>query len=318
MNKENPKVLNKFLIYLRAIKNYSPRTISGYNLDLLTFFKFILEYLNLDIEIKDINIFILADIKESHIIAFLVYLNKVKNNSPETRNRILSAIKSFYKYLIIKYSYFKNKLNPAEHIKSAEHIIKIPKYLNLEDAKKIQKVFNKHNSRNPIRNNAIITLFLSSAMRLSELANINIKDINFDEKIIKIMGKGHKERFVYLTDSAINSIKEYLSYRSIVDVDTLFLNNKNKQLSIYGIERICNKAFKLVGLEEYGYTTHSLRHTAATYIYGETKDILVVKEVLGHTSIMSTELYTHLKNDELKKAVEKNPLNNYKVGRGSS
>lgn len=317
MRKENPKILNKFLVYLKTIKNYSPRTINGYNLDLLTFFRFILEYLNLDIEIKDINIFILANIKESHIIAFLVYLNKIKNNSPETRNRILSAIKSFYKYLIIKYLYFKDKLNPAEHIKSAEHMIRIPKYLNIDDAKKIQKVFNKHNSRNPIRNNAIITLFLSSAIRLSELANINIKDINFDEKLIKIIGKGHKERFVYLTDNAINSIKEYMSHRSIVDNDALFLNNKYKRLSIYGIERICNKAFKLAGLEEHGYTTHSLRHTAATYIYGETKDILVVKEVLGHTSIISTELYTHLENDELKSAVEKNPLNNYKVG-GSS
>lgn len=309
MREENPKILNDFLNYLFVFRNYSKGTIREYNSDLLLFFYFLIKYLELSIKIRDINIFIIATIKESDIIAFLVYLNYVRNNSPETRNRKLAAIKAFFKYLYNKYSHLKDKLDPAKNIQNAEQMIKLPKYLYLKEAQKIQYIFNNTNTKNPTRNNTIITLFLNTGMRLSELANIDIKNIDFKAKTIKIIGKGNKERIIYLNKSSLNAINKYLDTRNYRLDEALFLNNKNKRLSIYGIEKICKKAFVLAGLEEKNYTVHSLRHTAATYVYKETKDILIVREFLGHSTIKSTEIYTHIENEELKKAVDRNPLN---------
>ena len=313
MKKENPKILNDFFNYLIIFKNYSNETIKGYELDLILFFRFIIEYLNLDIDIKDINIFILASIKESDIIAFLVYLNYCRNNSPETRNRRLAAIKCFFKYLHMNYLHLQCKLNPAKNIKNAEHMLRIPKYLKLEDALKVQHIFNNTNSRNALRNNTIIVLFLHCGLRLSELININIKDIDFNKKSISIIGKGNKERFVYLNKIVIKTLRNYLASRKANKNEPLFINNRHKRISKPNVEGICKKAYQLLGLEEYGYTVHSLRHTAATYLYKEIKDILIIKEFLGHSSLEATETYTHINNVELRKAVYNNPLNNYKV-----
>lgn len=150
-------------------------------------------------------------------------------------------------------------------------------------------------------------------MRLSELSNIKIKDINFENKSILIIGKGNKERTVYLTDKIIKQIKEYVGTRQIIDLsENLFVNNKNTKLSNRSIENICDKAFKLAGIGNKGYTTHTLRHTAATYVYNTTKDIIVTKNLLGHKHIVSTQIYTHISSEELKKAVNSNPLNNFK------
>lgn len=313
MEKETPKILKNFLNYLIIDKNYSIETAKTYSVNLILFFKFIIQYLNLDIKLKDINIFILASIKESDIISYLVYLNYIKNNSPATRNRNLAAIKSFFKYLYIYYPSLKNKLNPAKNIKAAEPIIRMPKYLKLEDAQRLQHIFNETNSKNALRDNAIIILFLNCGLRLSELININIKDINFSERTINIIGKTNKERIIYLNSAVIKSINEYLANKKLNDSDPLFKSNREKRMSKKNVEEICKRAFKLAGLEEYGYTVHSLRHTAATYLYKEVKDILIIKNFLGHNSIQATEIYTHINNDEIKKAVDSNPLNKLQV-----
>ena len=312
MNKQNPKVLNDFLSYLLAFKNYSKGTVKAYNMDLILFFRFIIKYLGLEIEVKDINIFILASVKQSDIIAFLVYLNYEKQNLPETRNRKLAAIKSFFKYLYNQYPKLSYKLNPAQNISSAELMYRLPKYLKLEDAKKLQHIFNINNSRNALRNNTIITLFLNSGLRLSELTNINVKDIKFKNKTLKVIGKGNKERVVFLNTKTIEAINKYLKTRNnLTENDALFITYKNKRISNTYIEKICKEAFKLAGLEEYGYTVHSLRHTAATYLYKETKNILITKEFLGHSTIEATQIYTHIENESIREAVNKNPLSNY-------
>ena len=204
------------------------------------------------------------------------------------------------------------KLNPAQNISSAELMYRLPKYLKLEDAKKLQHIFNINNSRNALRNNTIITLFLNCGLRLSELVSINIKDIDFESKTLKVIGKGNKERVVFLNTNTIKVISNYLRTRNtLIENDALFVTYKNKRISNTYVERICKKAFKLARLEEYGYTVHSLRHTAATYLYKETKDILITKEFLGHSTIESTQIYTHIENQSIKEAVNKNPLSNY-------
>lgn len=305
----NIPILNEFLYYILCVKNYSKQTAIGYSRDLQRFFKFIIEYFELNIEPKDINVFLLGNINSSTIIQFLIYLNYYQNNGPNTRRRILSTIKGFYKWLFIKYqNTLKNKTNPTLDIPSIDKIERLPKYITLEKARKLESIFDENNSRFYIRNNTIITLFLNSGLRVSELINIDKEDIDFLHKQIQVVGKGNKERTVYLNKTCIDSIKRYLKTREDKE-KPLFINANMKRFKIRGIEEICEKAFKLAGLEEYNYTVHTLRHTAATYLYKYTQDILLVKNFLGHKSIKSTEIYTHVMPETLKDAVNRNPLN---------
>ena len=310
MNSEKPSILKKFLKYLINTRNYSKNTVISYEFDLIIFFKYICEYLFPEIEMKNINVFILSQIEEKDIFSFLIYLNSKRENSAETRNRKLAALKTFFRYLYTRYSSLKDKLNPINNIEKAEEMIRLPKYLKLEEAKRIQSIFNEYNSKNYIRNNTIIILFLQTGMRLSELKNIKVKDIDFENKTIKITCKGNKEKIVYLNAVAIDSIRKYLSIRNYDEDEYLFVNKNSNVLSRKSIESICKKAFELANLTEYNYTTHTLRHTTATYIYKATKDILVVKSILGHENLNSTEIYTHIIDDEIKDAFNKHPLAN--------
>lgn len=305
----NIKILHDFLTYLLCIKNCTKVTISDYRNDLNIFFNFLVDYLELKINVKDITVFILGSIEESTILAFLVYLNVYRNNGSNTRKRIVSSLRSFYKWLFMKYyNTLKNKINPTSNLPTIEQQQRLPKYLKYSDAIKIQSIFNSNNCRTPIRNNLIIKIFLNCGLRLSELANINISDIDFKNKTLRIVGKGNKERIIYLSKFITNVICEYLEKRDS-DSNALFLNANGEKLKKGAIENICKRAFELLGVSDFNYTAHTLRHTAATYMYKNTKDILIVKDFLGHESVESTEIYTHIINEELKDAVNRNPLN---------
>lgn len=314
-NQGEPKLLFDFLEYLNIVKSYSKKTIEAYSMDLMLFFDFYKTYQKLNVQVKDFNIFILSKVKTSDIIAFIVYSNYNRDNNPYTRERKLIAIRRFFTWL--KYLYPNIiKVNPAKGINKITKVERLPKYLSLENAKKIQNIFNVSNCNYPIRNNTIISLFLSTGMRLSELININIIDIDFKNSSITVKGKGNKERTVYLNKLCKNNLLNYINYRkrktNKLDITSpLFINNKGERLGTDGIEYICKKAYKLAGLEEYGYNIHTLRHTAATLIYRYvSQDILILKEFLGHKYIKSTEIYTHVYSKQLVDAVNKNPLNN--------
>lgn len=314
---KNPTILNEFLYYLLNVLNYSLCTIKAYSHDLTCFFEFIKNYLDIDMDIKEFNIFILLQIKETDIIAFLVYCNFSKNNSPYTRQRKLCAIRRFYKWLFLKYPNM-DKENPTKELPNIEKVVRIPRYLNLEQAKRIQEIFTLRNSKFPARNNAIISLFLSTGIRASELININLNDINFNDNTIKInVGKGNKERKVYINSIAKENLLKYICIRNknkkLIKInDALFISYHNRRIGIDGIEDVCAKAYELMGLQNHGYTTHTLRHTAASLMYIYVKqDILLLREFLGHARITSTEIYTHIYNKKLKEAVDKNPLNNF-------
>ena len=314
--KESPKILIDFLNYLVAIKGYSLNTVKNYYLDLMLYFKFLKDYLEIKININEFNVFILANVKEHTIIAFLVYLNYYRDNTAQTRQRRLSSVRTFYKWLFSNYPPFNTQENPTAHIPNIEPVIRLPKYLNLEQAKKIQTVFTKENSKFPYRNNMIITLFLHTGLRVSELINIDIKDIDLNRNLIRIKGKRNKERTVYIDRVLRKKLKEYLNIRNknkkvICLTDALFISYHGKRIGVRGVEDICRQAYKLMELSEYKYTTHTLRHTAATLIYRQTKDLLVLKEFLGHAQLSTTEIYTHVVNDEVKEAVDKNPLNEF-------
>jgi site-specific recombinase XerD len=312
---EKPLVLKEFLSYLLVIRGYSINTIKSYESDLLNFFSFIKEYLEIAISIKDFNVFILSMVTEKDILAFLVYLNYSKDNTVVTRKRKVSAIRSFYKWLFNTYDIGANIENPSKDIPYMQSVKKIPKNLSLKEAKKIINIFNITNSQMPKRNNTIIAILLNCGLRISEISNLNISNINFKEKYFRIIGKGNKERIVYYNTYVEKQLKDYLNKRKIINLnEPVFINHSSNRLGIDGIENVCKKAFQLAGLEENGYTAHSLRHTMATLLYKYSNtDILVIKEILGHASICSTQIYTHIYNKEIQEAYNKNPLNNFEL-----
>lgn len=314
---KNPPILNNFLNYLLGIRNYSIRTIKSYNSSLNMFFEFILKYMNLKIELKKINTIILLQVKKSDIIAFLVYCNFTRENTAETRQCKLAAIRTFYKWLLSTIPGGYLQINPTSEIPNIEKIEKIPRHLSLDQAKRIQEIFTLENSRNSERNNAIVSTFLSTGARASELINANLQDLNLKAGTLAVIGKGNKERVLYLNNTCKEKLAKYLERRNrnkkVVSLnEPLFLNKNGSRIGIDCVENICEKAYKLMGLSNCGYTTHTLRHTAATMIYiYVSQDILLLKEFLGHESITSTQIYTHIYNKQVKEAVDKNPLNNF-------
>lgn len=310
----NNIILKKFAKYLSIERNCSKTTVHAYIDDVLLFFCFLKKFWNLEIAIDDINVFILSQVKEKTIYAYLVYLNYYRNNTAASRQRRISALKTFYKFLYNKYYPTFQCCNAVKNISPISLVVRLPKYLNLEQAKKIQKVFNSTNSRNPLRNNTIISVFLHTGIRLSELVNLSISDFDFEkeEEFIKIKVKGNKETTVFFSKVIMDKIRSYLETRKDSN-NALFISNRNERISIDAVADICKKAFKLIGISDKKYSTHSLRHSAAVFIYTQTKDLLVTKEFLNHSSIRSTEIYAHIEDESIRNAVNSNPLANFKI-----
>ena len=190
----------------------------------------------------------------------------------------------------------------------------MPKYLSLEESKKLLNVTQDEENRNNTRDYAIITLFLNCGMRLSELVNINIKDINFSECKLNVIGKGNKERTIYLNKACMKALQDYLEIRPKEKIkydstDALFLSERRERISNRTVQVIVKKELLKAGLDINKYSVHKLRHTAATlmYQYGNV-DIRALQELLGHESISTTEIYTHVDNSQVRNAVESNPL----------
>lgn len=312
-----PEILTRFDNYLLGIRGFSINTIKAYNINLLMFFKFIISYMNLEIELTKINTIVLLRVKKSDIIAFLVYCNFTRDNTAETRQCKLAAIRIFYDWLLRTTPEGYRQLNPTKDIPNIEQIERLPKYLSLDQTKRIQEIFTLENSRFAKRNNAIISTFLSTGARVSELINANLKDINFKNSTLTVIGKGNKERTLYLNETCKEKLSKYIEQRNrskkIISLnEPLFLNKNGRRLGIDGVENVCEKAYELMGLSNCGYTTHTLRHTAATMIYiYVSQDILLLKKFLGHESIISTQIYTHIYNKQIKEVVDKNPLNDF-------
>lgn len=323
-HEDNPDYLNSFLDYTITILNKSPNTVKEYNYDLAMFLKFIKIRFNMTKEenfskiiIKDISLDTIKKIKLDDIHAFLSYLTTTYHSKAATRARKASSIRVFFNYLSAKSNLI--EVNPAQNLETPKLDRRLPKYLSLEDSKKLLNVTANENNRNAKRDYAIITLFLNCGMRLAELVGININDIDFSENKMTVVGKGNKERTVYLNKSCINSIKDYLETRPKEGIKTdkfnsknaLFLSERKERISRRTVQYIVNKELLAAGLDTNKYSTHKLRHTAATlmYQYGNV-DIRALQEVLGHESISTTEIYTHVASEQARNAIENNPLAN--------
>lgn len=323
-NKENPEFLNSFLQYSAVILNKSPNSVKEYNYDLTNFLKFMSNHLGVsseenikdtDIHLLDINF--LRQISLEDIHSYLYYLKEEFSSKPATLARKASTIRVFFAYITNNKDY-EFEINPAQNLENPKLDRRQPKYLTLEESQKLLKVASKANSkkdsRNIERDFAIITLFLNCGMRLSELVSINIKDIKFDEAKMTVIGKGNKERTIYLNKACMSAINGYLAVRpkekiKPKDEDALFLSERLERISKRTVQYVVERELRKAGLDTTKYSTHKLRHTAATlmYQYGDV-DIRALQELLGHESISTTEIYTHVANVQVRDAVERNPL----------
>ena len=319
----NPDYLNSFLDYSATILNKSPNSIKEYNYDIANFLKFIKIHFNLtketeleNITINDIDINTLKKITLNDIHAYLAFMTNTFHSKAATRARKASSIRIFFKYLTQKENLL--EINPAQNLENPKLDRRLPRYLTLDDSKKLLEITaNEEENRNAKRDYAIITLFLNCGMRLSELVGINISDIEFSECKMKVIGKGNKERTIYLNKACMKAIEDYLAIKPEGKKDTsnsykaLFLSERHTRISRRTVQHIVEKELLAAGLDSKKCSVHKLRHTAATlmYQYGQV-DIRALQELLGHESISTTEIYTHVDNSQVRNAVENNPLAN--------
>lgn len=318
---EIPLVIEDYLNYLEAIKGTSPGTIKEYYFDLRTFFRFIKKRYKLvdkdipfeEISIDDIDIDLIRKINIQDLHSFISYVDKERNNSNYSKSRKIASLRSFFSYLYSKVNLIDK--NPTDNLDSPKRDARHPVYLTLEESQVLLKtVLKNKNELYRKRDYAIITLFLNCGLRLSELASIDISKIKDDT--LTVIGKGNKERTIYLNSSCIEAINTYLEVRpkDAKDEDALFISKRKQRLSNRAIQHLIDKYLKEAGFDTTVYSTHKLRHTAATlmYKYGNV-DIRALQEILGHENVSTTQIYTHIDDERLREAVRSNPLANLNV-----
>ena len=282
------KEIDKFIEYLKYQRNYSDFTCNNYKKDLNEYNSFILSnkinYKNMDYN----------EAKE-----YVIYLNK-KNDAKSTISRKLSSLRTFYKYLVLN-----NKVesNPFLLVSSPKKEKRIPKFINYNNMEEILNVPNIKTKEGQ-RERVILEVLYASGVRVSELVNIKLKDIDFSNKNILILGKGSKERLVSFGDYALEYINLYLKEgRNLlldgVKSDYLIVGKKSEKLTTRRVEQIIDDIIKRTSIK-LNITPHMFRHTFATHLLDNGCDLLVVQDLLGHASLSSTEIYTHVSNEHLR------------------
>ena len=312
-----PHLVQDYLTYVEAIKGHSSLSVLEYASDLRTYFRFMVKHKGLfpadtpdnelDLTIVDINFIKTITLNDTY--TFLIYCKNERRNNEATRARRVVAIRRFFSYLSENLGLL--PANPMKNLDAPKTKKSLPKYLTLDESKKLLSVIS---GKNKERDFAIITLFLNCGMRLSELVSINYNDIKSDGTIV-ITGKGNKERTIYLNQACIEAITAYMKVRPNDKVKdrALFLSSRYQRINPRTVEMMVNKYIDMAGLGGRGLSVHKLRHTAATLMYQHGNvDVLVLKEILGHENLGTTEIYTHIQSDASKNAVDSNPLANSK------
>ncbi|WRS28107.1 tyrosine recombinase XerC [Oscillospiraceae bacterium MB08-C2-2] len=317
-----PGYVRDYLFYMLTIRGRSPRTVEAYATDLRTFFRYIkavkvLGYLEKDIDqghdlaIDDLPVEVMQSITLSDVYTYLNYTMISRGNDTKARSRKVSSLRGFYKYITTKTNLLEE--SPVKDLEMPASKKALPKYLTLEES--LELVSNVDTAFSA-RDYCMITLFLNCGMRVSELVGINVQDIR--ENTLKLLGKGNKERVVYLNDACLFALGEYLKVRPQPThkehQNALFLSRQSTRLTARRVEQIVEQCLRQAGLSGKGYSPHKLRHTAATLMYqhGEV-DIRVLKEILGHANLSTTEIYTHVSDTQIEKAAQRSPLANVKL-----
>ena len=313
-----PDYLRSFLTNLTLVRDRGDRTEEAYYIDIRTF----LRYLKIangmasrndeygEIKIADTPFEYVKKFTLSDAYEYLGYLKNIRHNSTATRARKSSSLKQFFNYLHKKAHLLND--NPLIDLELPRVKNKLPKYLSLEQSLELLKNVN---SKYQERDFCILALFLNCGMRLSELVGMDIKDYSRDNRTLRLLGKGRKERIIFLNDACIEALESYLKVRPVVESEpnAVFLSRNNKRIDKRRVQQIVEENLTKAGLGNLGVSTHKLRHTAATLMYQHGNvDTLVLKNILGHKSIATTEIYTHLSDESMKKAADSSPLSNVK------
>ena len=315
-----PPVIRDFLTYNETIRGKSSRSVEGYFLDLQTFFRYILLVRGLvpksaefeKITIEKVDIELIKTITVSDLYAFLVFCKEERQNGAASRARKTSTLRIFFKYLSVQTHQLEN--NPAEMLETPKVKQSLPKHLTLEDS---LELLNSVEGPYKERDYCILTLFLNCGLRLAELCALNLSSISGDGTLT-VVGKGNKERMVYLNSACLEAISKYLPVRHnegvpASDKNALFISRNKRRISPKTVQHIVKTYLEKSGLGDMGYSTHKLRHTAATLMYQHGNvDIRVLKDILGHANLGTTQIYTHVSDKQIKQAVDSNPLANVK------
>ena len=315
----SPEIIREFLGYIGTIKGKSPKTVSEYYFDLRTFFRYIKWKRGLvppdsdfeSIPISDITLDLIRTIDLTQVFEYMNYLAADRNNSPKTRSRKVSSLRSFFHYLTDKTG--KLQKNPVQELETPKLKKSLPKYLTLEQS---LELLSKVDGKTRERDYCILVLFLNCGMRLSELVGLSLNDVHLSSGTMKITGKGNKERMVYLNDACTDAIQKYLAVRpkeGLIDRNALFISGQRKRISPKTVQYIVKKYLAEIDLGGPGYSVHKLRHTAATLMYQQGHvDVRVLKDILGHENLGTTEIYTHVSNEQMANAAKANPLSKVK------
>ncbi len=308
-----PQLVQDYLIYIEAIKGHSSLSVIEYASDLRTFFRYIVRSRNLcekntedaDIDLTIVDINLIKSITLNDAYRFLIYCKNERKNNEATRARRVVSIRRFFAYLTDNLGLLET--NPMKNLDTPKTKKSLPKYLTLQEAQSLLSVID---GKYKERDFAIITLFLNCGMRLAELVSIDYSDIKADGTLV-ITGKGNKERTVYLNQACIDAITTYMKVRPNEGVKdrALFLSARNQRINPRTVEIMVRNNLEKAGLGNRGLSVHKLRHTAATLMYQHGNvDVLLLKEILGHENLGTTEIYTHITSEATKKAVDSNPL----------
>ena len=323
-----PPILRDFLVYHETIQGHSRRTVDEYFLDLRNFFRF----LKLDkgrvarntpldqISIDDVDLDLVGSVTLSDVYSYMNYLSRdrvVHPNSPDQRHglaasaraRKVAAIRSFYKYLTNKAKLLSE--NPVQDLDSPHLKKTLPRYLDLEES---VSLLDHVDGANQARDYCILTLFLNCGLRISELVGLNVTDVRGNQ--LRVLGKGNKERMLFLNEACQSALEDWLTERSmltLVDQNALFVTLQNRRrISRAAVHKLVKKHLAAAGLDSTQYSAHKLRHTAATLMLQNGVDVRTLQEVLGHDHLNTTQIYTHVDNDDLRTAARANPLGKVK------
>ena len=315
-----PNIIRDFLTYNETIKGKSSRSVEGYYLDLQTFFRYIILTRGLvdkktpfeEISISGVDIDLIKTVTITDLYAFLVFCKEERGNGAASRARKTSTLRIFFKYLSSQTHQIDE--NPAQMLESPKVKQSLPKHLTLEDS---LDLLNSVDGPNKERDYCILTLFLNCGLRLAELCGLNLSSISTDSTLT-VIGKGNKERMVYLNSACTDALEAYLKVRPnegipVTDKNALFISRNKRRISPKTVQHIVKTYLSKSGLGGMGYSTHKLRHTAATLMYQHGNvDIRVLKDILGHANLGTTQIYTHVSDKQIKSAVDSNPLANVK------
>ncbi len=318
-----PPLVRDFATYKSVIMGNSPKTVCEYLLDLRTFFRYTESVrLGIDtddpafekIDISHIDLEYIGKIETSEIYEFLLYTSNGRQNGWAARSRKLSALKGFYRYLCAKKHLLEH--NPTANIDSPKKHTTLPKFLTLEESQHLLRVIREDTvSPHAVRDYAIVTLFLNCGMRLSELCGIDLQDIDPNFRSLRVTGKGSKMRMIYLNDACRIALGEYIEKRATdplagsVKTTALFLSGRHQRISQKTVQWMVYKYLREAGLENRGLSVHKLRHTAATLMYQSGQvDVRVLKDILGHEQLNTTQIYTHVSSESMENAMAQNPL----------